>query len=83
MKYYLSISLIARNKTHMTTVRAYFSHSGATLKMIARLGLFEDKISLTSAGFREVKNSYKWRTSLIDMMGTNLAFTLYEYVRYI
>lgn len=59
-------------------VSAYFSHSGATLKMLARLGLFNDSGELTSGKFEEVKDSYEWRTSEIDMMATNMAFVLYK-----
>jgi multiple inositol-polyphosphate phosphatase/2,3-bisphosphoglycerate 3-phosphatase len=61
-----------------TKVRALFSHSGANLKILARLGLFQDKDPLRSEDFLEVKETYKWKTSLIDTMATNLAFVLYQ-----
>lgn len=66
---------------HEGSVQAYFSHSGATLKMFARLGLFNGDagkpLEIRADNFKEMKEVYKWKTSRIDCMGTNMAFVLY------
>ncbi|CAL8124314.1 unnamed protein product [Orchesella dallaii] len=58
-------------------VQAYFSHSGATLKFLARLGLFNGT-EINADNFDNVKDSYVWRTSDIDCMGSNIAFVLLQ-----
>jgi len=59
-------------------VISYFTHSGTTLKMVARMGLFNDTEQLRSDNYRRHLDSRKWRTSIIDKFGTNLAFVLYK-----
>jgi len=66
------------NPSDPLKVQGYFSHSGATLKMLARLGLYNDSFPITSQNFPVTKDAYRYRTSLIDHMATNFAFTLYR-----
>lgn len=68
---------MSSNGTANKKVTAYFSHSGATLKMLARLGLFKDEHELRADNFeRHFKQGYRWRTSRVDFMGTNVLFVL-------
>jgi len=54
----------------------YFTHSGTLLKVLARLGLFEDPLPLKHSNRKEMEGR-QWRTSLIDSFASNLAFVLY------
>ncbi|ODN04225.1 Multiple inositol polyphosphate phosphatase 1 [Orchesella cincta] len=60
------------------SVTAYFTHSGTLLKVMARLGLFNDSVPLRGDNYDHHRGSRKWRTSLIDPFATNLAFVLYK-----
>lgn len=55
----------------------YFTHSGTLLKMLAHMGLYKDQEALRSTNYNKMTNR-KWRTSLIDAFGTNLAFVLFN-----
>ncbi|XP_050297794.1 multiple inositol polyphosphate phosphatase 1 [Anthonomus grandis grandis] len=55
----------------------YFTHSGTLLKMLAHLGLYKDAEPLTADKY-DAMSERKWKTSLIDSFGTNLAFVLYD-----
>lgn len=81
------------NTMEYRKVQAYFSHSGANLKMLARLGLFNgdnpvdggtgspsQSLEIRHDNFEEMKDIYEWRTSQIDFMGSNIAFVLYRYL---
>ncbi|CAH1180036.1 unnamed protein product [Phaedon cochleariae] len=65
------------SKSRFPRVNVYFTHSGTLLKMLAHLGLYEDDEHLTAKNFDHMLTR-KWRTSLIDSFGTNLAFVLYS-----
>ncbi|XP_071450920.1 multiple inositol polyphosphate phosphatase 1 isoform X2 [Hetaerina americana] len=54
----------------------YFTHSGTLLKLISRLGLYKDEEKLRSNNFSKAYR--KWRVSLLDSFGTNLAFILFR-----
>lgn len=57
----------------------YFSHSGTLLKVLARLGLFEDSIALKHSNrLSDEMKKREWRTSLIDSFATNIAFVLFN-----
>lgn len=57
----------------------YFSHSGTILKFLSFLGLFQDDRKLRHDNFEHFQtSSRKWRTSLFDTFGSNIAFTLLE-----
>ncbi|XP_076275290.1 multiple inositol polyphosphate phosphatase 2 [Rhynchophorus ferrugineus] len=58
-------------------VVAYFTHSGTLLKLLAHLGLYKDTEPLTADNFHKM-NDRKWKTSLIDSFGTNLAFITFN-----
>lgn len=58
-------------------VVAYFTHSGTLLKLLAHLGLYKDTETLTADNFHKM-NDRKWKTSLIDSFGTNLAFISFK-----
>ncbi|CAL8069920.1 unnamed protein product [Orchesella dallaii] len=60
------------------SVTAYFTHSGTLLKVITRLGLFNDSRPLLGDNFDHHRSSRKWRTSFIDRFATNIAFVLYK-----
>lgn len=51
----------------------YFSHSGALLKVMARLGFFEDSEPLTHSN---INPDRLWRTSYHGTFATNIAFVL-------
>lgn len=74
---YLFCSLKVEDPSSPSVV-AYFTHSGTLLKVIARLGLFNDSVPLLGNNFDHHRNSRKWRTSVIDPFATNLAFVLYK-----
>ncbi|XP_066997852.2 multiple inositol polyphosphate phosphatase 1 isoform X2 [Anabrus simplex] len=59
--------------TPPTTV--YFTHSGALLKMLSRLGLYKDRGGLTHDRYHSL-HSRLWKVSNIDIFGSNLAFVL-------
>ena len=54
----------------------YFSHSGALLKFLAFLGLFEDTEPLLSNNFDQMRDQRKWRTSKIGPFAGNIFFVL-------
>ncbi|GAB6020262.1 hypothetical protein CHUAL_002980 [Chamberlinius hualienensis] len=55
----------------------HFTHSGLLLKLLARLGLFNDSKPLMADDYTQNFNR-KWRTSLIDSFGSNIVFVLYN-----
>ena len=56
----------------------YFSHSGAVLKYMAFLGLYEDVEPLRSDNFDSMKDSRQWRTSNIGPFAANVVFVLFD-----
>ncbi|XP_043281784.1 multiple inositol polyphosphate phosphatase 1 [Venturia canescens] len=59
------------------TTRAYFTHSGTVLKILALLGIAKDEEALKHDSFARDENRL-WRTSLIDSFASNIAFVLYN-----
>lgn len=64
-------------KSRFPKVNVYFAHSGTLLKMLAHLGLYGGDETLTAENY-ERNVDRKWRTSLIDSFGSNLAFVLFK-----
>ncbi|XP_033225689.1 multiple inositol polyphosphate phosphatase 1 [Belonocnema kinseyi] len=60
------------------SVVAYFTHSGAILKLLSLIGVAKDEIPLTHDSFLFHKANRVWRTSFIDAFASNVAFILYE-----
>lgn len=56
---------------------AYFTHSGTLLKLISRLGLFNDTQQLLASNFDQ-HSERKWKTSEIDKFATNVAVVLHK-----
>lgn len=56
---------------------AYFTHSGTLLKLISRLGLFNDTTQLLHDNYH-LHSARQWRTSEIDKFATNIAAVLYK-----
>lgn len=54
----------------------YFSHSGTVLKLLALLGLYEDKQPLLSDNYEDMINERDWKTSFIGPFASNVAFAL-------
>nr|XP_023025072.1 multiple inositol polyphosphate phosphatase 1 [Leptinotarsa decemlineata] len=65
-----------QSRIRFPRVTVYFSHSGTILKMLAHLGLYKDEEVLTAKNYEHMSGR-KWRTSLIDSFGSNIAFVLY------
>lgn len=59
-------------------VTAYFSHSGAVLKILAVLGAVKDEPMLTHDMFVTHGDNRKWKIGLIDAFASNVAFVLYN-----
>ncbi|EFX64111.1 hypothetical protein DAPPUDRAFT_327766 [Daphnia pulex] len=55
----------------------YFTHSGTILKVLARIGLYKDKVRPTHSNRLEQMNR-AWRTSRIDPFASNIAFVLFK-----
>ncbi|XP_032795585.1 multiple inositol polyphosphate phosphatase 1 [Daphnia magna] len=55
----------------------YFTHSGTILKVLARMGLFEDAVRPTHLNRLDI-HKRAWRTSLIDSFASNIAFALFK-----
>ncbi|KAK0174779.1 hypothetical protein PV327_010509 [Microctonus hyperodae] len=56
---------------------AYFTHSGAILKILSYLGIAKDSKPLLHDNYYSSKNRL-WRTSIIDTFASNIAFVLYD-----
>ncbi len=56
----------------------YFSHTGAILKFLSHLGLFRDDQPLRHDNYEAMRTSRKWRTSLFNSFGANVAFALQQ-----
>ena len=56
----------------------YFSHSGAILKFLAFLGLFQDTEPLLSDNFDKMRDQREWRTSKIGPFAGNIFFVLVD-----
>ncbi|XP_021966379.1 multiple inositol polyphosphate phosphatase 1 [Folsomia candida] len=56
---------------------AYFTHSGTLLKLISRLGLFNDSTPLLHDNYH-LHTTRQWRTNEIDKFATNIAAVLYK-----
>ena len=54
----------------------YFSHSGAILKFLAFLRLFEDPEPLLSNNYEKMRDQREWRTSKIGPFAGNIFFVL-------
>ncbi|XP_046680138.1 multiple inositol polyphosphate phosphatase 1-like [Homalodisca vitripennis] len=53
----------------------YFTHSGTILKVLSHLQLYRDPLPLSADLFNKTR---LWRTSQIDVFGSNLAFVLFS-----
>ena len=62
----------------------YFTHSGTILKLLSYLGLYQENVNkqtgkkyeLRHDNYEKMKNSRKWRTSLIDPFASNVGLVL-------
>ncbi|XP_057666688.1 multiple inositol polyphosphate phosphatase 1 isoform X1 [Diorhabda carinulata] len=66
-----------QTKNRFPRVNIYFTHSGTILKLLAHLGLYKDEETLTAKNY-DTSSNRKWKTSLIDTFGSNLAFVTFE-----
>lgn len=58
---------------------AYFTHSGAILKLLALLGIARDTHPLMHDSFTlDEEDKRTWKSSIIDAFASNIAFVLYE-----
>lgn len=56
---------------------AYFTHSGAILKILSHLGIAKDNKPLLHDNYHSSKDRL-WRTSIIGAFASNIAFVLYD-----
>ncbi|KAK0160827.1 hypothetical protein PV328_008194 [Microctonus aethiopoides] len=56
---------------------AYFTHSGAILKILSHLGIAKDNKPLLHDNYQSSKDRL-WRTSIIGAFASNIAFVLYD-----
>lgn len=60
---------------------AYFTHSGTILKLLALLGVAKDPHPLMHNSFTlHEEDKRAWKSSIIDVFASNVAFVLYKYV---
>lgn len=70
------LKIFASDESDRTTT-VYFTHSGAVIKLIARLGLYFDEEPLLHTTFNPEDPKY-WQISKVGSFLTNIALILHE-----
>lgn len=79
LKLYILEEYFFYRSTEEATTTAYFTHSGTILKLLALLGVAKDTHPLMHNSFVLHQDNRAWRSSIIDVFASNMAFILYKY----